>query len=231
MDTSLLDNPLWHSLRGGHADLARHAGDALWYGASYAPFVAVASADAKVQDDVRLAGRRYFLGVAPEAMPERWRRVPLDAYHAVPATLQLVRSLDESAPSTRETVVLLGPEHRERMRALTRMVYPEFFREHTAELGTYVGILHENRLIAMAGERMVVPGAREISAVCTHPDFAGRGLAKALLTDLVNRHREQGLVSFLHVSDGNAGATRLYEKLGFHRRTMLTLTAIDIDAP
>lgn len=231
MDTSLLDNPLWHSLRGGHADLARHAGEALWYGASYAPFMAVARPDAKVLDDTRLKGRWYFLGTAPEHMPERWQRVPVAAYHAVPETLQLLRPADAGELTTREKVVVLGPEHRERMRALTQLVYPEFFREHTAELGAYVGILQENRLVAMAGERMIVPGAREISAVCTHPDFTGRGLARALLVSLVNNHREQGLASFLHVSAGNDGATRLYENLGFRRRAKLTLTAIDINEP
>lgn len=229
MDTSVLDNPLWFSLTGAHAALARQSGEARWYGDAYAPFVAVEHAGARVDDDPRLAGRRYFLGVAPDVLPERWKRAPIDAYHAVPDTLQLVRPPEAPALSTYETVSVLGPEHRERMRALTSMVYPEFFREHTSDLGTYVGVLQDNRLIAMAGERMAVPGAREISAVCTHPDFLGRGLARALLVTLVNRHREAGLVSFLHVSAGNAGATRLYEKIGFEHRKTLTLTAVDIE--
>jgi ribosomal protein S18 acetylase RimI-like enzyme len=228
MDTSVLDNPLWHSLTGEHAALARHSGDALWYGDAYAPFVAVEHANAHVEDDPRLAGRRYFLGVAPDVLPNRWLRAPVDAGHAVPETLQLLRTLDAPDLSTHETVTVLGQEHRERMRALTAMVYPEFFREHTAALGTYVGVLDEGRLIAMAGERMAVPGAREISAVCTHPEFAGRGLARALLVALVNRHREARLASFLHVSAGNEGATRLYEKIGFEHRATLTLTAVNI---
>lgn len=228
MDPSVLDNPLWYSLMGEHATLARRAGDALWYGPSYAPFIAVESMKAHVEDDPRLEGRRYFLSVVPEVLPERWRPVPVDAYHAVPDTLQLVRALDAPDLETRETVTVLGPEHRQRMRALTDMVYPEFFREHTAALGTYVGVFRDNRLVAMAGERMAVPGAREISAVCTHPEFMGQGLAQALLVTLVNRHREVGLASFLHVSAGNEGATRLYEKLDFVHRTTLTLTALDI---
>jgi len=228
MDTSVLDNPLWYSLIGEHAALARRAGDALWYGASYAPFIAVETSGAHVEDDPRLEGRRYFVGVAPDELPERWRPVPVDAYHATPDTLQLVRALEAPALESSEIVTVLGPEHRQRMRALTDMVYPEFFREHTAALGTYVGVFRDNRLVAMAGERIAVPGAREISAVCTHPDFAGQGLAHALLATLVNRHREAGLASFLHVSAGNDGARRLYEKLGFVYRTTLTLTALDI---
>lgn len=228
MDTSVLDNPLWYSLSGAHASLARHSGEALWYGSAYAPFIAVASPMAEVQDDLRLSGRRYFLGVAPDELPPRWRRAQPGGSHAVPDTLQLFRQIDEPPVTTDEAVTTLGPEHRERMRALTAMVYPEFFREHTADLGRYVGVLQDNRLVAMAGERMAVPGAREISAVCTHPEFAGKGLARALLVTLVNHHREQGLASFLHVSAGNEGATRLYEKIGFRHRKTLTLTALDI---
>ena len=230
MDTSVLDNPLWYSLNGEHASLARHAGEALWYGPAYAPFLAVRSPEARVEEVPALQGRRYFLGVAPDRLPARWHLAQPDAGHAVPDTLQLVRKLEKPALTTRETVTVLGPEHRERMRALTSLVYPEFFREHTAELGRYVGVLKENRLVAMAGERMAVPGAREISAVCTHPEFAGHGLARALLTSLVSHQREAGLASFLHVSAGNEGATRLYEKLGFAYRATLTLTAVDIAA-
>lgn len=228
MDSSALDNPVWFSLTGEHASLARRSGEALWYGTTYAPFVAVERAGAVVADDPRLEGRRYFLGVASEAMPARWRPVPVDAYHAVPSTLQFVRGRDEPALSTDEMVTVLGPEHRERMRTLTTMVYPEFFREHTAALGTYVGILREGRLLAMAGERMAIPGGREISAVCTHPEFTGQGYAQALLIALVQRHRQAGLGSFLHVSAGNEVATRLYEKLGFAYRATLNLTAVDI---
>lgn len=228
MDTAILDNPLWHSLSGEHASIARHAGEALWYGDAYAPFLAVPSATARVDDDPRLKGRRYFLGVTPERLPGRWHPAPVDAHHAVPDTLQFVRPLDAPDLASDVAVTVLGQEHRERMRALTDLVYPEFFREHTAALGTYVGVLREHRLIAMAGERMRVPGAVEISAVCTHPEFAGRGLARALMVALVNRHREQGRVSFLHVSAGNEVATRLYRKLGFAHRATLTLTAVNI---
>jgi ribosomal protein S18 acetylase RimI-like enzyme len=162
-------------------------------------------------------------------MPPRWRPVPRERYHAPPETLQLFRGLDEPALSDREYAVrVLGPEHRESMLALTGLVYPEFFRARTAELGTYLGILREGRVVAMAGERLAVTGAREISAVCTHPNFTGQGMASALLSALVKRHREAGLASFLHVSADNPQARRLYERLGFTARAILKLTAVEI---
>lgn len=231
VDASVLDNPVWESLIGEHSGLARRSGDALWYGASYTPFVAVESAAARVEGGTGLAGRRYFLGVAPALLPGRWRRVPRDAYHASPDTLQFLRGLDEPDLAARRLpVTVLGREHRASMLVLASEVYPEFFREDTADLGTYVGILRGDRVVAMAGERMAVPGAREISAVCTHPDFAAQGMASALVAGLVKRHRAAGLASFLHVSGDNPGARRLYERLGFIHRATLTLTAVEITA-
>ena len=67
----------------------------------------------------------------------------------------------------------------------------------------------------MAGERLALPGIREISAVCTHPDHRGRGYAARLIRHVQGEHLAAGLKSFLHVSDYNANAIALYERLGF----------------
>jgi len=82
-------------------------------------------------------------------------------------------------------------------------------------------------LIAMAGERMALPGLQEISGVCTHPDFAGRGYARKLTRALLSRHRRRGVRSFLHVSEGNAGARRLYESMGFLVRASLAMFKVE----
>jgi ribosomal protein S18 acetylase RimI-like enzyme len=110
---------------------------------------------------------------------------------------------------------LLGPEDRPAMQELAAIAFPDFFRERSAELGTYIGIYEKNRLVSMAGERMALDGMREISAICTHPDYTGRGYAGGLTRALIRRHREQELHSFLHVGAHNSGARRLYEMLGF----------------
>ena len=70
-------------------------------------------------------------------------------------------------------------------------------------------------VIAMAGERLRIPGFVEISAVCTHPDTRGEGLAGAITLDVVRSIRENGSEAFLHVLDDNENAIRLYQKLGF----------------
>jgi predicted GNAT family acetyltransferase len=112
------------------------------------------------------------------------------------------------------------------MLELTALVYPEFFRTRTLELGAYSGIYQNGRLAAMAGERMYLTGYREISAVCTHPDFTGRGFAAALVAQVTNAILERNEVPFLHVSRDNLRAKSLYERLGFIARCELPLWAV-----
>ena len=122
---------------------------------------------------------------------------------------------------------VLGEADRPAMRELTRIAFPDFFRERTPELGAYLGIFAGERLIAMAGERMALPGLQEISGVCTHPDFAGRGHARRLTRALMIRQRRRGVDSFLHVSEGNEGARRLYDSMGFEARASLLMCKVD----
>ena len=49
------------------------------------------------------------------------------------------------------------------------MTAPGPWFHRTPELGRFVGFEEDGRLVAMAGERMHVPGDTEISAVCGHP--------------------------------------------------------------
>ena len=113
------------------------------------------------------------------------------------------------------------------MLKLTRIAFPDFFRERTAELGLYLGIYEGEILIAMAGERLALPGLQEISGVCTHPDFAGRDHARRLTRELLRRHRRRGVASFLHVSEGNVGARKLYESMGYVVRANLPLCKVE----
>jgi predicted GNAT family acetyltransferase len=94
-------------------------------------------------------------------------------------------------------------------------------------LGLYLGIYEGARLIAMAGERLALPGWQEISGVCTHPDCGGRGNARRLTRALLSRHRRRGVASFLHVSECNAGARRLYESMGFVERASLPMCKVE----
>ncbi len=67
----------------------------------------------------------------------------------------------------------------------------------------------------MAGERMWIGDHREVSAVCTHPDAQGKGLARALMAHVVNRMLAAGQTPFLHVLSGNERAIAHLRGPGF----------------
>jgi len=124
---------------------------------------------------------------------------------------------DAAMPSADETpdAVMLGPRHVPQTLELTALTHPGPFGPRTIELGDYFGCFDGETLVAMAGERMHAGTLREISGVCTHPDFQGRGLARRLMTALIRRQLQRGETPFLHVMRDNSGAHRLYERMGF----------------
>uniref|UniRef100_UPI0013D05BE5 GNAT family N-acetyltransferase n=1 Tax=Acinetobacter baumannii TaxID=470 RepID=UPI0013D05BE5 len=75
----------------------------------------------------------------------------------------------------------LGDAGAAQMLALATLTEPGPFFARPHRLGRFIGVRHEGRLIAMAGERMRTPGFTEVSGVCTHPDFRGAGLAGKLM--------------------------------------------------
>ena len=116
----------------------------------------------------------------------------------------------------------LGSLDSPEMMELAALTKPGPFGSRTHELGTYLGIRRrDGKLVAMAGERLKVPGYTEISAVCTHPDHLGKGYAAALMSEVIARIRERGEIPFLHVRQDNARALALYERLRFRTRVVV----------
>jgi len=120
----------------------------------------------------------------------------------------------------------LRPEHASQAVELTKLTNPGPFGIRTPELGEYFGYFEDGRLIAMAGERMCAGDLQEISGICTHPDFQGRGLAKKLTLKLVHREMKRGKTPFLHVMSHNATARALYEKMGFRNYLETTVRVV-----
>jgi ribosomal protein S18 acetylase RimI-like enzyme len=217
-----LDNPLWASLGTMHRRLALGGGGVLRYPADVAPFVAVPDARAVNAEELEAllapGESALMLAVAPE-LPTGF--VLEDLGPIVQMVCREPLALRDGPP-----VIRLSEAHRQSVLGLTAMVYPHYFRPRTMELGRYFGILEGGRLSAMIGERMGFPGFREISAVCTHPEAVGRGLARQLLALATNDLIEQGDVPFLHVSPDNTRALALYEQNGYHRRRELPFFAL-----
>jgi ribosomal protein S18 acetylase RimI-like enzyme len=124
---------------------------------------------------------------------------------------------DAPAPTRDEApdAIPLKPEHASQAVDLARLTNPGPFGIRTPELGEYFGYFDGGRLIAMAGERMCAENLHEVSGICTHPDFQGRGYARKLTLKLVHRQLQRGKTPFLHVMSHNAPARALYARMGF----------------
>jgi GNAT superfamily N-acetyltransferase len=214
MHIAELDNPFWSSLRSRHRQIAQCIGDVARYPPEFAPFLGVASADADVAEAfdslVEPDETVYLLGVTPR-MPNGWlleAQLPL-AQMICTTTIPVIDGPD---------VIELSAAHQADVLALTALVYPHYFRPRTMEMGRYFGIYQDGRLAAIIGERLGMDDNQEISAVCTHPDFNGRGYARRLIALLSNDNLQRGRTPFLHVSYANARAKLLYDQMGYRHR-------------
>ena len=203
-----LKNPIWAALNSAQTHFSIAAGAGRRYPADVAPFLAVAEEGTPLSaaDLATLDGGYYVLDVFP-SLPEGWSLQP------IPNVLQMVYAGGLVAPQAGLIRVLAQDDPA--MVELTNIAFPGYFRPRSGRMGRYVGIHDRGRLISMSGERMDLGELREVSAVCTHPDFMGRGLAKLLVLDCMHHMQQQGVRPFLHVGAANKRAQALYEALGF----------------
>jgi predicted GNAT family acetyltransferase len=217
----LFANPTWHALGSRHRKFAKCAGDACRYPADVGPLAAIRapgvepmlqlSSLLKAGESVWIIGKEYaeVAGLVREETLE---------------CLQMVLPDDVEVPDTETQIVKLSNANAGEMVALTTLAFPGFFRQRTCEMGSYYGVRSPSgELIAMGGERLKLEGFTEISAVCTHPDFRGRGLAAAIIWLVVREHRKEGVVSWLHVASTNRRAQELYLRMGFEEVRRVTL--------
>jgi GNAT superfamily N-acetyltransferase len=212
----MLSNPFWFALRTEHAHFALGQGPVLRYPADVIPFAGLR--DNRAED---LMALRDLLGPEEKVFVVADDLPGIEGLNEVGELpgLQLHFNKDVRSLKAREDrgveVRRLGPADASAMISLTDVAFPGFFRERTYQLGSYFGVFCEGELVAMAGERIALPGMREISAVCTHPQHSGNGYATVLIQHLLRFHAERGLHSFLHVAAENQRAVGLYVHLGF----------------
>jgi ribosomal protein S18 acetylase RimI-like enzyme len=207
-DPGLLDDPVWHALTGPHRAFAAASGD----------------------DNGATRAYRYRVDVAPFAAleaPAMTTAPPGWTVAVVFPVAQMIAPTDGvTTAGATEPVVPLGKKDAAEMMALAELTRPGPFGASTVELGGYLGVRREGRLVAMAGRRLHLPGWIEISAVCTHPDHRGKGLSRLLVAGVETAIRRQGHRAFLHVLHENTRAIDIYRKLGFTTRADMTMTVV-----
>lgn len=220
---SLLDNPVWHALSTLHASFAEGDEFAKRYQDDVAPFAAMRDQSSESYDSLaRTLGPArtaalVFIG-APE-VPVGWTTVRGGQ------AAQMVWNSSE-LPLVKHDIQDLNLSNVDEMLTLVALTKPGPFGKRTPEMGSYFGIYDDGRLVAMAGERLRLPGFTEISAVCTHPESRGRGYASSLVSSLIRKIEERDEAPFLHVRTENAEAIRVYEKLGFKTRRIVNIAVL-----
>jgi ribosomal protein S18 acetylase RimI-like enzyme len=216
-----LDNPIWNALTSTQARFAkigesarRFPNDVTSLGGFPEPTQECYASLATVLDDVEATGVFYD---SPPQPPAGWAVLGGAPLYQMIYGNGKAPGNSPSRGAVPEFIELTESDAPE-MLALAQLTKPGPFGLRTRELGTYLGIRENGGLIAMAGERLRVPGFTEISAVCTHPEHLGHGYATSLMSELADRILARGEVPFLHVREDNTRAIALYEHIGYQKR-------------
>nr|WP_052711236.1 GNAT family N-acetyltransferase [Pseudofrankia sp. DC12] len=228
----VLDNVIWTALTGpqaGFADRSDRAGAAraAQFQPEVAPFAAMAGGPGEwAWDDLAAVvgpGGVATLFFVEDAPPAGWTVLDRIGLVQMVATAAFT---DAPEPAARP----LGPADVPAMIELVERTKPGPFRSRTVELGSYLGVFEGDTLVAMAGERLRVPGYTEISAVCTDPALRGQGLATRLMRAVATGIHARGETPILHASALNVNAIRLYEHLGFVTRVVTNFQFVQAPA-
>ena len=208
----LLENIAWHTLTGPHKRFASGTGAARRYARGFSPIAAFADL-ARPDFDALIAhfhaGEHFYCDVWSAEVSNAWR---IDVESTM---FKMYWAGDLPRADHSPDAIPLDARHGAQALALAMTTRPGPFGPRTIELGEYFGCFDGERLVAMAGERMCAGRLREISGVCTHPDYQGRGFARRLMVKLIRRQMSRDELPFLHVMRDNAAARRLYERMGF----------------
>ncbi|MET1016507.1 MAG: GNAT family N-acetyltransferase [Leifsonia flava] len=231
-DEAVLDHPVFAALTGHQAHLAICSGSAVAFDRGISPFVGSALDGADAYADLATLlgpGGTGAIAGTPLPMPSDWTETfRIEGFQMIGRELA-ERLRGAASVAGDPEIVTLTPADSTAMLDLATRTRPGPFGPRTGELGRYVGIRDGDALVAMAGERMHPPGFTEISAVCTDDAYRGRGYAGRLVEAVAAGIVARGEVPILHVAGDNAGAVRLYEKLGFSIRR--TITFVGVQAP
>ena len=209
----ILDNPVYHALLSGDANKALGSGPVKFFDPDVSPFVGFPEQYEDGFKDLHqlLTADRNILYASRQEidLPGGWELIQFIRGS------QFLYLSGKKFDNDFSDIIPLNSQHVDQMVNLAVLTKPGPFGKRTIDFGHYHGIFNNDQLVAMTGRRLHVYDYTEVSAVCTHPDFLGRGYAQRLIQHQVNSILEEKKIPFLHVRYDNNRAIDLYERLGF----------------
>ncbi len=223
----IFTNPIWQALHTRHRHFALTNGAAARYPADVAPFAALAEpTPAALEQLAALLAPNDPVWLFNQNLPA----TPTLRYlETLPCLRLVLPATVDPPPDPHPEILPLIAADAPAMVALTDLAFPGFFRPRTCEMGSYFGIRHQGDLIAMCGERIMLPGYAEISGLCTHPAHRGNGHAASLIWEVVRKQRRAGDISWMHVGSANQRAIDLYLRMGFVITQQVTIQRIALN--
>lgn len=220
-----LDRPVWASLAGPHESISeggplarRYASDVNLFASALDDSLAALAALA----DLVRPGERIFLAQVPEiVIPSGLVAIK----HGRCVQMLAARPLRGEADG--QGCHPLGDADAADMLRLAQLTEPGPFLPRTHTMGRFLGVRAGGPLVAMAGERFRPNGHVEVSGVCTHPQWRGRGLARRLSTAVAAAIQARGETPFLHAWTSNLAAIELYRSLGFETRCEVNVAVLE----
>jgi ribosomal protein S18 acetylase RimI-like enzyme len=179
------------------------------------------------------SGGTQALEAAMSQLDNFFVQIPLDHLDTVAAknTLAWTRRMHrlrldpvDFQPVDSSPVTLLHAADEDDIRALyadgaERNESPDFFFASQLDDATFHGVRLEDGTLAAAGGTHLYSAEESIGAIgniYTHRDHRGRGYAAAITSAIAQTLIDRGIQTIaLNVKQGNDGARRIYERLGF----------------
>lgn len=211
--TPILDNIIWHTFVGPHFQYTIGSHSVRRYVSGLPPIAAFRDTrhpDWHALDQLMNPGEHVHCDGLEGSVPAEWR------IEGEGLLLKMIwKGTGELAHNPAPEAVRLHAHCAAAAVELASLANPGPFTSRTLELGEYFGIFDGARLLAMAGSRRCAGGYSEITGVCTHPDFTGKGLARRLVAKVLQRQLLLGERPFLRVMSHSSTARQLYLRAGF----------------
>jgi len=220
----ILDNPIYNSLISKHNQFSDGLSHVKYYQRDIAAFAGMENYNEESFEKLFHQSPKLFILFSPNPL-------------SIPSNFKLVRKIvmlqfvynENNLPvgDNDFEIIDLKEDHITEMIDLVNLTQPGPFLSNTIVLSNYTGIFKDQKLVTMAGHRFHPFNYIEVSAVCCHPNYLGKGFAYAIIKEQIKRILDKQQIPFLHVREDNLGAIKLYEKLGFKIRSKLNAFVIE----